>query len=81
MTTLTVTERPLPTRIRVLDETARCLQNSLLAVASRIRCDYAEGMLILSGEVRSFRHKQIAQECSREVSGVEQIVNRLRVVR
>lgn len=81
MTTLTVTDRPLPARTRVIGETTSCLQNKLLAAASRIRCDFTEGMLILSGEVRTYRHKQLAQECTRDVAGVEQIVNRLQVVR
>lgn len=81
MTTLTVTDRPLPIRARVVGETTSCLQNKLLAAASRIRCDFTEGMLILSGEVRTYRHKQLAQECMRDVAGVEQIVNHLQVVR
>lgn len=81
MTTLTATKRPLPTRNEVLSDSTSCLQESLLAAAGRIRCEFAEGMLILNGDVCSYRHKQLAQECTREIAGVEQIVNRLRVIR
>ena len=81
MTTLTATRRPLPVRTQVLGDSTCSLQENLLAAASRIRCEFAEGMLILSGDVRSSRHKQLAQESTREIAGVEQIVNRLRVVR
>lgn len=81
MTTLAVAERPPSKRTQVLGDSTRSLRDSLLAAATRIRCEFAEGMLILNGDVRSYRHKQLAQECTREIAGVEQIVNRLRVVR
>ena len=71
MTTLTVTKRPLPTRAQILGESDRQLEAGLLAVAAQVRCEFVEGMLILSGKVRSYRHKQIAQECTREIAGVE----------
>lgn len=81
MTTLTVTDCPVPVRMRILSESGRCLSARLLAWASGIRCDFSEGMLILSGTVASYRQKQLAQECTRRIAGVEQIVNRLKVVR
>lgn len=81
MTTLSAMECPQPVRTRILSESNRSLKEWLLAQASRIRCDFAEGMLILSGEVSSFRHKQLAQECTRQIEGVEQVVNRVQVIR
>lgn len=81
MSTLTVTKHARPVRTQILGESTCCLQESLLAVAAQVRCEFVEGMLILSGNVRSYRHKQIAQECTRDIAGVEQIVNRLQVVR
>jgi osmotically-inducible protein OsmY len=38
-----------------------------------------EGRVVLSGEVRSFYHKQMAQEVLRRVEGIEEIENQLQV--
>ncbi len=46
-----------------------------------VQCRFHEGVLILSGEVPSFHMKQTAQELIRHVLHVEQIDNRLNVVR
>lgn len=66
-------------------------QNSVVATArdrlrstgysslDRIDCDFSDGILILSGPVGSYHHKQIAQTAVLEVEGVEQLVNQIEV--
>lgn len=45
-----------------------------------VRCEHRDGVLVLTGEVPSFHHKQIAQECVRAIPGVQMIKNMLQVV-
>ena len=45
-----------------------------------VRCEHRDGVLVLSGQVPSYHHKQIAQECVRAVPGVQVIKNLLQVV-
>lgn len=44
-----------------------------------IFCNFHNGTLVLSGRVRSFYKKQIAQTVVAEVRGVQQIVNQIEV--
>lgn len=55
------------------------LSRSPYPVLGRLECDYHDGVLILSGRVRSFYEKQVAQESVRSVEGVHQIVNDVEV--
>ncbi len=45
-----------------------------------VRCEHRDGVLVLTGQVPSYHHKQIAQECVRAVPGVNLIKNMLQVV-
>jgi|GEM_PF-3198777 osmotically-inducible protein OsmY len=68
-------------RDRVLNEYRRTLTTRIAASACRIDGEFVEGMLVLTGEVGSYFHKQMAQESGWLVPGVEQVVNRVTVVR
>jgi osmotically-inducible protein OsmY len=46
----------------------------------QVRCEHRNGVLVLTGQVPTFYHKQIAQECVRVVPGVTRIQNLLEVV-
>jgi len=48
-------------------------------VPSHVRVDASEGRVVLSGSVRSFFQKQMAQEAIRRIDGVETIENLLEV--
>ena len=43
-------------------------------------CDFQNGVLLLRGRLRSFHHKQLAQETVRQLAGVGQIVNAIEVI-
>ncbi|HMO85258.1 MAG TPA: BON domain-containing protein [Lacipirellulaceae bacterium] len=45
-----------------------------------VRCEHRDGVLVLRGQVPSYHHKQVAQECVRAVPGVQVIKNLLQVV-
>lgn len=55
------------------------LANSSVAELRSLRVDKTETELQLSGRVRSFYHKQLAQETVRPVAGGMQVVNRVDV--
>ena len=55
------------------------LANSSVAELRTLRVDKTETELQLSGRVRSFYHKQLAQETVRPVAGGMQVVNRVMV--
>ncbi len=55
------------------------LSQSPYPVLGHLECDYHDGVLILSGRVRSFYEKQLAQESVRSLVGVDQIVNDVEV--
>ena len=57
------------------------LAQSSIAELRRLRVDERENQLQLSGRVRSFYHKQLAQESVRSVAGDLQVVNRVDVCR
>lgn len=45
-----------------------------------VHCEHVDGVLWLRGEVATFHHKQVAQECVRDLPGVTRILNLLNVV-
>ena len=55
------------------------LSRSSVSELRRLRVDEKAGELRLSGIVRSFYHKQLAQETVRTVAGNMQVVNRVDV--
>ncbi len=55
------------------------LANSSVAELRSLRVDKTETELQLSGRVRSFYHKHLAQETVRPVAGGMQVVNRVDV--
>ena len=55
------------------------LANSSVTELRRLRVDGLANELRLSGSVRSFYHKQLAQETVRIVAGDMQVVNRVDV--
>ena len=42
-------------------------------------CSFRDGIIILTGRVRSFYKKQIAQTIVAEIAGVQQVVNQIEV--
>ena len=58
--------------------TAELAKSSVSELRS-IRVDKSAGKLQLSGKVRSFYHKQLAQETVRTVAGGMQVVNHVHV--
>ncbi|MGI9472796.1 MAG: BON domain-containing protein [Rubripirellula sp.] len=55
------------------------LANSSVRELRQLRVDGTANQLQLSGRVRSFYHKQLAQETVRSVAGGMQMVNHVRV--
>ena len=58
---------------------SKVLANSPVIELRFLRVDHSENELQLSGRVRSFYHKQLAQEAVRPVAGGMQVVNRVDV--
>ena len=56
------------------------LRGSPYPSVQRLNCDIEDGRVVLSGRVRSFFEKQVAQESIAGVEGVDQIVNGVEVV-
>ena len=56
------------------------LCNSPYMAIRTVSCDYENGILLLYGRLKSFHHKQLAQETVRRLVGVGQIVNAIEVV-
>lgn len=69
-------EAPRPA---LLDQVNGALSRSPYVVARDVRIEAEEGVVRLEGAVRSFFHKQMAQELIRRVDGVQRIENRLQV--
>ena len=57
------------------------LANSSVSELRFLRVDESENMLQLTGSVRSFYHKQLAQEAVRTVAGSMQVINAVAVNR
>jgi osmotically-inducible protein OsmY len=66
-------------RPALLDEVQGALSRSPYITGQNLRIEAAEGVVRLEGAVRSFFHKQMAQEVIRRVDGVERIENLLQV--
>jgi osmotically-inducible protein OsmY len=68
-----------PPRPALLDQVHGVLSRSPYVSARELRVEASEGVVRLEGAVRSFFHKQMAQELIRRVDGVERIENCLQV--
>ena len=68
-----------PPRPALLDQVHGALSRSPYVSRRELRVEAAEGVVRLEGAVRSFFHKQMAQELIRRVDGVERIENCLQV--
>ena len=71
---MTVTEQH-----EIAEAASAVLANSSVAELRKLRVDENADKLQLSGQVRSFYHKQLAQETIRTVAGGMQVVNRVDV--
>jgi osmotically-inducible protein OsmY len=69
----------LAPRPALLDQVHGALSRSPYMAARDLRVEASEGVVRLEGAVRSFFHKQMAQELIRRVDGVERIENCLQV--
>ena len=69
----TTTQQDVATRATAV------LAESSVSDLRHIRVDKSAGKLQLSGKVRSFYHKQLAQETVRTVAGGMQVVNHVHV--
>ena len=67
------------TQTKIASAASAILASSSVAELRRVRVDETAGELQLSGTVRSFYHKQLAQETVRPVAGGLQLVNTLDV--
>ena len=56
------------------------LCNSQYVAIRSVSCDFENGVLLLRGRLRSYHHKQLAQETPRRLTGVRQIVNAIEVI-
>jgi osmotically-inducible protein OsmY len=64
----------------LIDQIQGALSRSPYISPRELRIEAEEGVVRLEGAVKSFFHKQMAQETIRRVDGVERIVNCLQVV-
>ena len=84
MMTTTQISAPTACRSRVPDGVGliRAALNQRLPQLSRfVQCDYVDGVAVLHGKVSRYYLKQMAQECLRSILCVDQIDNRIEVVR
>lgn len=56
----------------------RLLENDYKELRA-LSCEFCDGILTLRGEVGSYYHKQLAQECIRFLPGVVAVVNLIEV--
>jgi hypothetical protein len=68
-----------PPRSPLVDQVHGALSRSPYISARDFRIEAEEGVVRLEGAVRSFFHKQMAQEVIRRLDGVERVVNCLQV--
>jgi osmotically-inducible protein OsmY len=64
----------------LIDQVHGALNRSPYLAPREFRIQAEEGVVRLEGAVKSFFHKQMAQETIRRVDGVERIVNCLQVI-
>ena len=55
------------------------LCNSQYVAIRSVSCDFENGVLLLRGRLKSFHHKQLAQETVQRLTGVRQIINTIEV--
>jgi osmotically-inducible protein OsmY len=67
------------TRPELLEQVYGALRRSPYVSGHDFRVEATEGVVRLEGAVRSFFHKQMAQELIRRVDGVERVENLLQV--
>ena len=67
-------------RCQVTDEAQARLHNSAYGPVRQVACAYDGEVLILRGQLKTFFHKQVAQEAVANVAGVRQVVNEIVVV-
>jgi osmotically-inducible protein OsmY len=63
----------------LVDQVHGALRSSPYFSSRQVRIEAEEGVVRLEGAVKSFFHKQMAQEVIRRLDGVERIVNCLQV--
>ena len=63
----------------LVDQVQGALSRSPYLSPKHVRVEAEQGVVRLEGAVRSFFHKQMAQEVIRRLDGVERIVNCLEV--
>lgn len=63
----------------LLEQVHGALRRSPYASPGELRIEATQGVVRLEGAVRSFFHKQMAQETIRRVDGVERVENFLQV--
>ncbi|MBA4106795.1 MAG: hypothetical protein C0485_13655 [Pirellula sp.] len=68
-----------PPRPKLIDEVHGALRRSPYVSGHDMTVEAAEGVVRISGAVRSFFHKQMTQELIRRIDGVERIENCLQV--
>ena len=78
-------DRPIALRAEspvcyVTKQAQELLRTSPYKPVRRVACAYQDGMLVLRGRLRTFFHKQLAQEAVARVDGVRQVVNEIEVV-
>ncbi len=66
-------------RSAVVDDAYRYLVTARPSDLHGVSCRIVDGKVVLSGKVRSFYLKQLAQEILRKVDGIGSIENRLEV--
>jgi len=72
---------PRSRRTRVAAQAADRLRRQPYSALRRVDCAYRAGRLVLCGCLPSYYLKQVAQEAVAGLEGVEQVVNRIEVVR
>jgi osmotically-inducible protein OsmY len=64
----------------VTKQAQELLRTSPYKPIRRVACAYQDGLLVLRGRLRTYFHKQLAQEAVARVDGVRQVVNEIEVV-
>jgi osmotically-inducible protein OsmY len=65
--------------LQLKDRVASLLEQNPHLSTRTLRCEAAEGHVVLRGTVRSYYQKQMAQEMLKTVDGVDTIENQLEV--
>jgi len=76
----TITMRAESPVCGVTKQAQEMLRTSPYRPIHRVACAYQDGLLVLRGRLRTYFHKQLAQEAVARVDGVRQVVNEIEVV-